>query len=181
MRPTGNGVPGLLTKIHTHFLRGRERLGPESRRRTHGVGDHAGSHWFGPNAVPNVGSGLTAPTFSGTVTRVVDGDTFYMTGQDVRIRVWVLDAPEVGTYGGSAATAAMSSLLAGDRLKCRKRDTDRYSRTVGQCFLSDGRDIAAAMIGSGTATEYCRFSRNHYGTCWRTTAVTAVECLNVRV
>jgi endonuclease YncB( thermonuclease family) len=30
----------------------------------------------------------------------VDGDTFYMTGQDVRIRVWGLDAPEVDTFGG---------------------------------------------------------------------------------
>ena len=59
----------------------------------------------------------------------------------------------------------MSRLVAGERLTCGERDTDRYGRTVGQCFLSDGRDITAAMIGSGTATEYCRFSGNHYGTC----------------
>jgi len=88
-----------------------------------------------------------------------------MTGQDGRIRVWGLDAPEAGTYGGSAATAAVSRLVAGERLTCRKRDTDKYGRTVGQCFLSDGRDITAAMIESGTATEYCRFSGNRYRTC----------------
>jgi len=27
------------------------------------------------------------------------------------------------------------------------------------------RDIAAEMIRSGAATEYCRFSRGYYGTC----------------
>jgi endonuclease YncB( thermonuclease family) len=79
--------------------------------------------------------------------------------------VWGLDAPEVGTYGGSAATATMSRLVAGETLTCRKRDTDKYGRTVGQYFLADGRDITAAMIESGTGTEYCRFSGNHYGTC----------------
>ena len=121
--------------------------------------------WFGPNTLPRIANGFGAPTFSGVVTRVVDGDTFYMTGQDVRIRVWGLDAPEVGSYGGSAATAAMSRLVSGETLTCKKRDTDRYGRTVGQCFLADGRDITAAMIQSGTATEYCYFSGNHYRTC----------------
>ena len=125
---------------------------------------HFDVHWR-PNAVPNMGSGFATPTFSGTVTRVVDGDTFYVTGQDVRIRVWGLDAPEADTYGGSAATAAMSRLVSGETLTCRKCDTDKYGRTVGQCFLADGRDITAAMIESETATEYCRFSGNHYGTC----------------
>ena len=121
--------------------------------------------WFGPNAVPNLAAGTTAPGFSGTVTRVVDGDTFHITGQDVRIRVWGLDAPETGTYGGSAATNAMFNLVSGERLTCRKRDVDRYGRIVGQCFLADGRDITGAMISGGTAREYCRYSGNHYGTC----------------
>ena len=70
--------------------------------------------WFGPDAIPNVVSGLTAPTFSGKMIRVVDGDTFYITGQDVRIRVWGLDAPEVGVYGGSAAT--VDRLVSGQEL-----------------------------------------------------------------
>ena len=35
-----------------------------------------------------------ADGFTGVVTRVVDGDTFWLNSQDVRIRVWGLDAPE---------------------------------------------------------------------------------------
>ena len=111
------------------------------------------------------GSTGGAGSFSGQVTRVVDGDTFWISSQEVRIRVWGLDAPEVDMPGGSQATAALSSLIAGQQLTCRQRDIDRYGRIVGQCFLGDGRDITAAMIASGSAQEYCRYSGNHYRTC----------------
>jgi endonuclease YncB( thermonuclease family) len=101
----------------------------------------------------------------GTVTRVVDGDTFWISTAGTSIRVWGLDAPETNQPGGARATAALSRLIAGQTLSCRQRDIDRYGRIVGQCFLPDGRDITAAMIASGTATEYCRFSGNYYRTC----------------
>jgi len=45
------------------------------------------------------------------------------------------------------------------------KDVDRYSRIVGQCRLEDDRDIAGEMIRLGVATEYCRYSEGHYGTC----------------
>jgi len=103
--------------------------------------------------------------FAGRATRIVDGDTFWIDSRDVSIRVWGLDAPEVRDPGGAAASAALTRLLDGQKLTCRTRDIDRFGRIVGQCFLPDGRDITAAMISSGTAREFCRFSRNHYGTC----------------
>ena len=107
----------------------------------------------------------SADTFTGRVTRVVDGDTFWISSHDERIRVWGLDAPEVDMPGGSQATATLSGLISGQELTCRQRDIDRYGRIVGQCFLPDGRDITAAMIESGTAQEFCRYSGNHYRTC----------------
>jgi micrococcal nuclease len=99
------------------------------------------------------------------VTRIVDGDTFWISSKDVGIRIWGLDAPERDTPQGPAANAALSRLISGQTLTCRQRDIDRYGRIVGQCFLPDGRDITAAMIASGTAKEFCRFSGNHYRTC----------------
>ena len=107
----------------------------------------------------------SAGTFTGRVTRVVDGDTFWISSADERIRVWGLDAPEVEMAGGSQATAALTALISGQQLTCRQRDIDRYGRIVGQCFLPDGRDITAVMIDSGTAQEYSRFSGNYYPTC----------------
>ncbi len=99
------------------------------------------------------------------VSKVVDGDTFTLSGESRRIRVWGLDAPEWDQSGGSTATATLSSLISGETLICNVLDIDRYGRLVGQCFLPDGRDIAAEMIRSGAATEYCRYSGGYYGTC----------------
>lgn len=103
--------------------------------------------------------------FSGRVTRTVDGDTFWISSRNVSIRIWGLDAPETNRAGGSNATAALTRLISSQTLQCRQRDIDRYGRIVGQCFLPNGRDIAAAMIASRTATEYCRYSGGYYGTC----------------
>ena len=107
----------------------------------------------------------TAEEFSGTVTRVTDGDTFHLSGVDPAIRVWGLDAPERNERGASAATRAMRNLIDGQPLTCVLIDIDRYQRLVGQCFLPNGRDIAEAMISMGVATEYCRYSRGFYGNC----------------
>jgi len=104
-------------------------------------------------------------TVSGTVSRVTDGDTFQIRGLDRAIRVWGLDAPERNEVGAAAATTTMTRLVSGQDLTCRVRDIDRYGRIVGQCFLPDGRDIAAEMIRAGVATEYCRFSGGYYRTC----------------
>jgi endonuclease YncB( thermonuclease family) len=118
----------------------------------------------GPEPAPTlVASG--PGTFGGRVSGVIDGDTFRIAGLDRRIRVWGLDAPERGRPGGSAATAALTRLISGEELGCRQSDIDRYGRIVGQCFMADGRDVAAVMIASGTAREFCRYSSNYYRSC----------------
>ena len=122
-------------------------------------------------------AGLTAAQFAAPVaaqqaaqlearvSKVIDGDTFTLKGVSRHIRVWGLDAPERGDPGGPAATSALRGLISGSTLRCEVRDIDRYGRYVGQCFLGDGRDIAAVMIQVGVATEYCRYSGGYYGTC----------------
>ena len=104
-------------------------------------------------------------TLEARVSKVLDGDTFTLRGESRRIRVWGLDAPEWDQQGGSAATETLHGLISGKTLSCSVVDIDRYGRLVGQCFLPDGRDIAAEVIRSGAASEYCRYSRGFYGTC----------------
>ena len=104
-------------------------------------------------------------TIEARVTRVVDGDTFKLQGQTRSIRIWGLDAPERDKADGPAATAALRQLISGETVRCLIHDIDRYRRFVGQCFLPDGRDIAAEMIATGRSSEYCRYSKGYYGTC----------------
>lgn len=109
------------------------------------------------------GAVIDGAIIDGVVTRVVDGDTFHMTGAQKPIRVWGLDAPEASGAGGPEATVALARLASGKRLSCQTMDVDRYERIVGRCTLANGDDIAALMIESGTATEYLRYSKGYYG------------------
>lgn len=105
------------------------------------------------------------PMLEARVGKVFDGDTFTLRGEPRRIRVWGLDAPEWDHAGGSRATSSLRNLISGEHLRCAVLDIDRYGRLVAQCFLPDGSDIAAAMIASGAAAEYCKYSGGYYGTC----------------
>ena len=106
-----------------------------------------------------------APIFEARVSKVLDGDTSTLSGESRRIRVCGLDAPEWNHQGGSTATLTLHSLISGKHLRCAVLDVDRYGRLNAQCLLPNGRDIAAEMIRSGAATEYCRYSGGYYGTC----------------
>ena len=103
-------------------------------------------------------------TFTGRVTWVSDGDTFKMTGHDWPIRVWGIDAPERDNAGGQASRDYVTRLIKGKTVSCEKIVVDRYKRIVATCFLG-GKDIAETILSNGHATEYCSFSRGHYGRC----------------
>ncbi len=105
------------------------------------------------------------PTFTGRVARITDGDTFHILNLKPAVRLWGLDAPERADIGGTGATEALKVLLTNEELTCALRDVDRFGRIVAQCFLAQGRDIAAELIRLGVAMEYCRYSAGYYGTC----------------
>ena len=122
--------------------------------------------WAAASTAPNA---FAAPKqyerpkqYVGTVTRVVDGDTFYLNSVGTRIRLWGLDAPERSEKGGNAATRALREIAHGQRVTCKEIDIDRYDRIVGQCFLNDGGDVTALMIETGKAQEFVRYSGGYY-------------------
>lgn len=101
--------------------------------------------------------------YEGRLARIVDGDTFYIEGVDTRIRLWGVDAPERDEAGFDEASAMLESLAGGETLSCEHMDRDRYGRIVARCRLGDGVDLSEAMIKSGVATEYLRFTQGYYG------------------
>lgn len=96
---------------------------------------------------------------------VHDGDTLRCGGE--RVRLFGVDAPEVrrGTKPAEPlAYEARDELirLTRGRVACRFVERDRYGRFVGRCWSSATPDVNAALIRSGLATEYRRYSKGAY-------------------
>lgn len=92
-----------------------------------------------------------------------DGDTFRCSISGVRVRVFGVDAPETGTAGARRAKAVLQRALGGG-VVCEPRGRS-YNRTVATCRTFAGNDIGRTLIDARAAREWCRYSRNRYGSC----------------
>ncbi|MBC8293005.1 MAG: thermonuclease family protein [Proteobacteria bacterium] len=100
---------------------------------------------------------------------VVDGDSLLVGA--VKVRLFGIDAPEVGQYCegsdgsrwpcGQHATVALDRLAGGRAVSCEVKDTDSWGRKVCVCKLGDGRDLSEAMVTAGWALAYRRFSNDY--------------------
>jgi|ADurb_Leu_02_Slu_FD_contig_71_316653_length_2523_multi_3_in_0_out_0_2 micrococcal nuclease len=117
--------------------------------------------------LPLVMSGQAAssePEVWFTVTRVVDGDTFWVddgSEKGMKIRLIGIDAPEPRNTGtrpkgffGAESTSYLQNLLKGKkvRLEYDVARYDRYRRTLAYAFLEDGTFINAELVRNGYAT-----------------------------
>ena len=100
------------------------------------------------------------------ITKVSDGDS--LRSGTLQIRLFGIDAPELNQeckdqngkiWGcGIAAHRQLVTLIGTKKeLQCSLRDVDRYGRLIMQCFTGS-TDIGAAMVKSGHALAYRRFS-----------------------
>lgn len=96
----------------------------------------------------------------GPVTRIVDGDTFWI-GRD-KIRLWGIDAPELSTVNGPPATRYLAQVVGNYPLTCRQAGASSYDRLVARCVDPWGRDVAEIMVDAGWALDWPRFSRGRY-------------------
>ena len=100
--------------------------------------------------------------------RVIDGDTFDVAGQ--RVRIFGIDAPEgkqtceteQGTLWpcGAWVSAKVSDLYDGNGAVCRQVDWDRYGRIVARCSV-DGRDVGEDLVSRGLAFAYRAYSMEY--------------------
>jgi len=107
----------------------------------------------------------TATQQSGTVSRVVDGDTIDVqeTGRTVRVRVLGVNAPEIAHDGtpaqcyGPEATARARGLALGKPVTLTSDPTqpatDRNGRQL-RCVAVAGTDLGQLLLDGGFAREY---------------------------
>jgi len=100
-----------------------------------------------------------APTFSGKVVAVTDGDTLGVLrdGKEVKVRLHGIDAPESGQAFGATAKQFASEKVFGKTVTVRVTDTDRYGRLVGEVSLVGGASLNEALVQSGLAWWYHQY------------------------
>ena len=95
--------------------------------------------------------------FTARVVGVSDGDTItVLTAEKTqrKIRLFGVDAPEMGQDFGARAKQAASDLCSGKDVKILPRDTDRYGRTVAEVILPDGKNLEWELVDRGMAWWY---------------------------
>ena len=80
--------------------------------------------------------------------RVVDGDTFRLYGE--RIRVTGIDTPERGEPGFDRAAHRLLALLRSGHVVIVRHGRDVYCRTLADVYV-DGRNVAAVLRAEGYA------------------------------
>lgn len=91
------------------------------------------------------------------VLRIVDGDTLHVEfdGRDESVRLYGIDAPEVGTPCAADATARLRELAGGDvRMRRDARDRDRYKRLLRYVYTTSGESIDATLVREGLARAW---------------------------
>lgn len=91
---------------------------------------------------------------------VVDGDTIVI--DNTHIRIAGIDAPELDHPYGKQSKWALVQLCKGQTVTAHIRPELSYDRVVAECFLSDGRDVAAELVRAGMALDWPKFSGGKY-------------------
>jgi endonuclease YncB( thermonuclease family) len=98
------------------------------------------------------------PALTGTVTRVVDGDTIMvqLVSGPIRVRLYGIDAPESTQPGGAEATEFLIKKILHQTVELEPYQQDRYDRLIAIVDLGD-EDINETMVQAGHAWAYRKY------------------------
>ena len=107
---------------------------------------------------------IASPLFalSGKVVSIHDGDTITILQdkQQIKVRLFGIDAPELKQSYGKKSKQFLANLIAGEVVEVEENGKDRYKRIIGTIYLN-GADINAQMVANGYAWAYRKFSKKY--------------------
>lgn len=96
------------------------------------------------------------------VVAITDGDTFRGLTQDkeeVRYRIYGIDAPENKQAFGNRSKQHLSDLIFGKTVGIKLDKIDFFGRPVVWVYTPDGKDVSAEMIMAGMAWHYKKYDK----------------------
>jgi len=100
--------------------------------------------------------------------RIVDGDTIVVNSE--KIRLHGIDTPEtkqkcMNNNGhqyacGIRATKELRDIIGNNQISCKRKDKDRYGRSVSVCYVK-GQNINALLVERGWALAYRKYSKDY--------------------
>jgi endonuclease YncB( thermonuclease family) len=107
---------------------------------------------------PSTGAVVGSETFDGSRVVIIDGDTFAL-GQE-RIRILNIDTPETRSshcenelVQGLRAKERLAALLRPGRIDVARDGRDRYGRTLAR-VSTQGRDVGEVLVREGLALRW---------------------------
>jgi micrococcal nuclease len=112
-----------------------------------------------------VSASLTAQTFTATVTRVKDGDTFVVVDSlkaEHTIRLQGVDCPEKKQARGADATAFSTKCILGKIVTVQVVNKDRYFREVSWVTFDKKLNLSRELLKAGLAWHYKEYDNSRY-------------------
>lgn len=97
---------------------------------------------------------------TGRVVKIVDGDTYdiLLQGEQVRVRMEGIDAPERGMDYYKVAKTYLGDLCMGQQIRLEIKEKDQYGRLIAKGYLEDGRELCEEMVKAGLAWHFRKYS-----------------------
>lgn len=92
---------------------------------------------------------------------VIDGDTVKasLDGEQIKIRLANIDAPESKQAGGRASKWTLVNMIKRKKVSAVLSKKDRYGRWIGTLYVA-GADLNSKMVATGHAWVYARYNDN---------------------
>ncbi|ADW16416.1 nuclease (SNase domain-containing protein) [Desulfobulbus propionicus DSM 2032] len=136
-----------------------------------GYSEQSPDNYYTPSERKKSG-GYTAKSYTGNneaqVVGITDGDTIkvLIEGQQVKIRLYGIDAPESGQAYGRKSQTALKQISAGRKISIKAIDHDRYGRVVALVY-ADGINVNEIMASSGYAWVYPQYCKKSFCREWK--------------
>lgn len=107
--------------------------------------------------------------FDAKVVKIIDGDTIKILTSEreqIKVRLYGIDAPEKKQPYGTAAKRYLSDLIAGKTVQIEECGKDRYKRVLGIAYL-DGKDVNEILVLNGYAWAFTKYSKIYESQEWQ--------------